>query len=867
MAPRRPQQVIAPLVALAVLSTPAFSAAVNASTTSAGASAPTSTVLVTETSVVTLYALTTVQAAAAAAATPTSTSSIVVNATSSAAIGLAASNASTAVVTAATAVSTSPSTSSNYSLVKLYAGETFFDEWTFWGNYDNLTGGSTDYVSGTGDLAYVNSAGNAIMKVDNATEISNGSNRGSVRIETQETYGVGSLWIMDALHVPYGCSTWPAFWSATKSWPAGGEIDTFETVNLQSTNQMAVLNGNNGCTVRDIQASSAGAPFASGGGGVWATELAETGISIWFFPRDSVPADLRNSSAMPLPATWGTPSAYYSSSSCDIPSFFSPQRLTFDIALCGDWAGNSAVFAETCSGSCYNDYVLNASAYDTAYFEVQRVAVYTTNATELSEGLALQSTLTAQVRAQVLFAGAKRYIMPAPVFRPVFPSSSRLGRQPSTDELSEKDEEKPLDDTASRASSISLSHYSPIKRRHSEAFVSRRKTAEDFKLKEPWHKSRDGRRALSNQYWVFVTLVFLGGSGAVLLLFFTWWNLPRHEYCLILDENFDGHSLNTSIWNREVQSGGFDNNEFEWTTLSPNNTLIQDGVLTLVPTLTSESIGEAAVVDGYTLNLTALGTCTSDVPANCIITSDASKGTIIPPIQTARINTNGTRTMKYGRVEIRVRAPTGSWLWPRVMLLPVNNVYGAWPKSGEIDIYESMGNPVTGRYQNYVNSAQSILHWGPAADLDRYYFTKGMITRISTWKDSRARNVFQHSWKQTLWSLGDFTASTSNGSIVTNPWTSSNHSKMAPFDQEFFLTLHLGVGGTNGYFLDDADKPWSNDALTPASEFWAAKSQWWPTWAGDHRRRGFGIDYVKMWTIKEKGVVSWISFFRKSNSL
>ena len=55
------------------------------------------------------------------------------------------------------------------------------------------------------------------------------------------------------------------------------------------------------------------------------------------------------------------------------------------------------------------------------------------------------------------------------------------------------------------------------------------------------------------------------------------------------------------------------------------------------------------------LNLTALNLCTSDVPADCAVTSNANKGTMIPPIQTARINTNGTRSIKYGRVEIKVR--------------------------------------------------------------------------------------------------------------------------------------------------------------------------------------------------------------------
>ena len=31
-------------------------------------------------------------------------------------------------------------------------------------------------------------------------------------------------------------------------------------------------------------------------------------------------------------------------------------------------------------------------------------------------------------------------------------------------------------------------------------------------------------------------------------------------------------------------------------------------------------------------------------------------------------------------------------LWPAIWMLPVNNTYGPWPMSGEIDLMESRGN-------------------------------------------------------------------------------------------------------------------------------------------------------------------------------
>ena len=43
-------------------------------------------------------------------------------------------------------------------------------------------------------------------------------------------------------------------------------------------------------------------------------------------------------------------------------------------------AGNPGVFSETCSGICYNDFVIGPpSNYDNAYFEVRSVRVFGTS--------------------------------------------------------------------------------------------------------------------------------------------------------------------------------------------------------------------------------------------------------------------------------------------------------------------------------------------------------------------------------------------------------------------------------------------------------------------------------------------------------
>ena len=55
-------------------------------------------------------------------------------------------------------------------------------------------------------LAFVNSAGNAIMQVDNFTNVDFNTKRNSIRITSDAQYTIGSLWIADILHVPYGVS-------------------------------------------------------------------------------------------------------------------------------------------------------------------------------------------------------------------------------------------------------------------------------------------------------------------------------------------------------------------------------------------------------------------------------------------------------------------------------------------------------------------------------------------------------------------------------------------------------------------------------------------------------------------------------------
>jgi hypothetical protein len=145
--------------------------------------------------------------------------------------------------------------------------------------------------------------------------------------------------------------------------------------NVLSTHCESSASSNSGCGISDPNPNSYGQGFNDIGGGVYAHLWDHTGISVWQFPRTSIPQDI--SSGSPDPSSWPTPFAFFSTSSCDVASHFYQHSLVIDTTLCGDWAGN--VFGSTgCSGSCPAT-VSKASNFNSTFFSMLSsviVAVY-----------------------------------------------------------------------------------------------------------------------------------------------------------------------------------------------------------------------------------------------------------------------------------------------------------------------------------------------------------------------------------------------------------------------------------------------------------------------------------------------------------
>ncbi|EWC46093.1 hypothetical protein DRE_04667 [Drechslerella stenobrocha 248] len=327
-----------------------------------------------------------------------------------------------------------------------------------------------------------------------------------------------------------------------------------------------------------------------------------------------------------------------------------------------------------------------------------------------------------------------------------------------------------------------------------------------------------------------------------------------------MDDSFQ--TIDPNVWLREQQLDGYEAGAFDWTTSDDSNAYASTNGLVIMPTLTNltTDITPLQIINGYRLNLTSTGACTSQQVTSCAVHSNLTMGTIINPVRSARLTTRLSKSIKYGRVEVVAKLPKGDWLLPSIKLFPVNETYGEWPRSGSVDIMFSRGNEARYRAggRNFFISA---VHWGVSQVTDRFRWTSAgrPIRRsdytqefntfglewtedyIVAYHNRRTFSVMKTSFvKDSLWDRGRFP---NNGSLEANPWARSKNQN-APFDQAFYLSLSVQVGATRR--SDGSDKPWVDSSPRPASDFWAAVSDWYPTW-GDGEERAMTVRNVKMW--------------------
>ena len=212
--------------------------------------------------------------------------------------------------------------------------------------------------------------------------------------------------------------------------------------------------------------------------------------------------------------------------------------------------------------------------------------------------------------------------------------------------------------------------------------------------------------------------------------------LSYEGYTLRWEDNFDGTELNRQDWNVELHEPGWVNNELQSYVDSPENIYLQDGSLVLKPVETS-----------------------------------------------GRVNTQNKHDFKYGIFEARAKVPEGQGFLPAFWMMPTNeNLYGQWPRCGEIDIMEVLGNDTTRSYGtlHYGNphsqsQAGCTLTEGNFSDEYHTFAVEWLPDRISWYVDG-----------QLIHTENDWYSATEGQGEITYP---------APFDQPFYIILNLAVGG------------------------------------------------------------------------
>ncbi len=220
------------------------------------------------------------------------------------------------------------------------------------------------------------------------------------------------------------------------------------------------------------------------------------------------------------------------------------------------------------------------------------------------------------------------------------------------------------------------------------------------------------------------------------------------DWQLVWSDEFEADTLDTSIWEYMYGTGsqyglpaGWGNSELQYYTDREENIFIQDGKLHV------RALEESYRTRNYT---------------------------------SARIRTINNADFLYGKIEIRAKMPKGQGLWPALWMLPTDNVYGGWPRSGEIDIVEIIG------HEPHV--AHGTVHYGSAPGAG-HALTGGRYTlrNDSTFNDSF--HVFTIIWEpeRIQWFV--------DGNLYHFVWPSHLAPYHWPFDMRFHFLFNVAVGG------------------------------------------------------------------------
>ncbi|SEV83324.1 carbohydrate binding domain-containing protein [[Clostridium] fimetarium] len=223
--------------------------------------------------------------------------------------------------------------------------------------------------------------------------------------------------------------------------------------------------------------------------------------------------------------------------------------------------------------------------------------------------------------------------------------------------------------------------------------------------------------------------------------------LSYEGYNLKWQDEFNETTLNRDDWNVETHDAGWVNQEKQQYVDSAENIYLKDGKLVLQPIKTVDQNGVTSYTSG-------------------------------------RITTQNKENFKYGIFETRVKVPKGQGYLPAFWLMAADeNKYGQWPRCGEIDAMEVMGQDTSKAY--------ATLHFGNPHNQSQGTSTLSNDTFSDTYHDFAVEWLpGKINWYMdgVLFHSADNWYSTTEGQgEITYP---------APFDQQFYMILNLAVGGS-----------------------------------------------------------------------
>ena len=146
----------------------------------------------------------------------------------------------------------------------------------------------------------------------------------------------------------------------------------------------------------------------------------------------------------------------------------------------------------------------------------------------------------------------------------------------------------------------------------------------------------------------------------------------------------------------------------------------------------------------------------------------------------ARLLTKSKFSTKYGKIEARIKLPSGVGTWPAFWMLGSNIDAVGWPACGEIDIMEHKGSDE--------NRVYGTLHYPGRSGGNADGLTK-VVPNVTT-----EFHIYAVEW----------TADIIKISVDGTVFYTYNNKPTTPFNNNFFIILNFAMGGTFGGPIDPA---------------------------------------------------------------